>query len=219
MILAAAMVMSVAAPAYATHGGIHPTFRQETDYFKCLASNRVQNVGRQNGEIPTWEAAAPSVALSGGGGCAMYENLLTNTGTNSSPQDLTFRGTFVGNLKTVTLEFHLAHASSFAASDGYFGISSFWVDGTELHNSSFYTFPTVSTGGPGDSTDKITFSYTKLEKLFADQDGDGDTERQIQITIASANEEQCAWLYGASDAAAKITFNPLTAAPTKFLVA
>jgi hypothetical protein len=205
--------LAIAAPA---QGLPTSTFRQETDYFKCLASNRIQNVGRLSGEIPTWESAAPTTALAGGGGCVQYENLLTNTGTNSSPYDLTFAGTFAGNLKTITVELHLAHGSSYAASSGYFGISSLWIDGEQLHNSSFYTFPTEATGS---ATAKFSISYVKLDKRFADQDGDGDTERQIQITIASANEEQSAWLYGASDAAAKIIFNPATATGTKFTAA
>jgi len=200
--IAAVMVATFGAPASATHGGIHPTFRVEENFFKCLASNKVQNVGRNQGEIPTWNTTAPTQALTAGGGCVQYENLLTHNNTTQSTEDLVFVGTFTGNLDSLKIELNLAHVSSFAASEIYFGISNLYVDGELMHTSDFFNFPTVNTS---DATDKFTFSYTDLN--FDDEDGDGTIEREVQLTVSSANEEQVAWLWDATDAASTITFN------------
>jgi len=209
--VAAVMVATFGAPASATHGGIHPTFRVEQDYFKCLASNKLQNVGRNQGEIPGWSTTAPTAALSGGGGCVQYENLLTHNNTNQSTDDLVFLGTFTGNLDSLNIELHLAHLSSSALSEGWFGISNLYVDGELLHASDFFTFPTENTS---DVTDKIRFSYTDLN--YDVEDGDGTIEREVQLTIQSANEEQTAWLWDATDAPAGLVFNSTTKAPLNF---
>jgi hypothetical protein len=217
MAIAAMMVLSVAAPAYGTHDGtgeIHPTFRLDKQYFSCLASNRIQNVGRLNGEIPGWGATEPASSLQAGGGCFQYENLVSQAG-NSSPHDLTYRGTFTGNIESITIELHLAHASSFAASDQVFGSSILTVDGTALHTSAIIRWSTVNNPN---GTDKVTFTYTKIDKVLAPEDADGVAEHEVQFTMLSANEEQIAWLWGASDAPASITFNPTTKAPTKIPV-
>jgi hypothetical protein len=208
--LAAVLVMTFGAPASATHGGIHPTFRAEQNYFKCLAGNRVQNVGREQGQIPGWSTAAPTTALAAGGGCVQYENLLTHNNTTSSPSDLVFTGTFTGNLDSLKIEMNLAHLSSDALSEMFHGMSFLYVDGELLHTSSFFKFATVNTS---DVTDKITFSYTDLN--FDDEDADGTIEREVQLTIAAANEEQALWLWDATDAASTITFNA-PKVPTNF---
>jgi hypothetical protein len=208
--LAAVLVMTFGAPASATHGGIHPTFRVEQNYFKCLAGNRVQNVGRESGQIPGWSTVAPTTALAAGGGCAQYENLLTHNNTTSSPADLVFVGSFTGNLDSLKIEMNLAHLSSDALSELYHGISFLYVDGELLHTSSFFKFPTTNVSNV---QDKITFSYTDLN--FDDEDGDGTIEREVQLRIASANEEQVGWLWDATDAASGLTFNA-PKVPTNF---
>lgn len=212
--IAALLVMGIAVPAHATHGGIHPTFRLESDYFQCIAGNRLQNVGRNNGQIPTWGLAAPTAALQDGGGCVEYENTLTNTGSYTSPHDLVYQGTFVGNLKQITFELYLASPGSASVAEGT-ATANLLVDGAVVHTATQTVFAPQTSG----NYKKIVFHYTKLDKLFADQDGDGDTEREILWNFSSFNEQQNLFLWGATDAPAKIVFNPATVVGQKFPVA
>ena len=211
--LAAMMVMSIAAPAYATHGGAHPAFPTSTAYLQCLASNRVQNVGRINGEVPTFGPTAPTQALSAGGGCVQYENLLANTGSYTSPWDLAFEGTYTGNLKTLTFEVYLQNlpVSSVPAVTAN---ATLLIDGDPVHTATQTAFPPQAAG----NIKKIVFSYTKMDTRFGLEDGDGTTERQIGLSFGSFNEQQNAFLWGATDAPGKIVFNPTTAASQKFPV-
>ena len=213
IILAATMLMAVAAPAYATHGGAHPTFRLETAHFKCLADNRVQNVGRNNGQVPTWGTEAPTQTLQDGGGCVQYENLLTNTGSYTSAMDLAFEGTFTGNLKTITFEIYFANLPQ-ATVPELTANATLLVDGEPVHTAAQTAFTPQAAG----NLKKIVFSYTKMDTRFASQEGDGDTERQIGFSFGSFNEQQILFAWGATDAPSKILFNPLTTASQKFPV-
>jgi hypothetical protein len=212
----AAVLLAIVAggTASATHGGIHPTFRLEDDFLQCLAGNRVQNVPRQQGQVPTWGAAAPTQDLAEGGGCVQYENLLSSTAA-TNPQDLAFTGTFTGNLQTITIDLYYANTPQ-ATVPEYFANSKLFVDGSEVHTGTQLTFPPQPAGV---AFERITYSYTKLEKLYANEDGDGTTEREITFTLSSFNEQQMFFLWGATDAPSKITFNPPTAAPMKLPVA
>jgi hypothetical protein len=204
-------LMMMGAPASATHGGPHPTFKLQTDHFQCLADNRIQNFGRNSGQVPTWGPTAPTTALTAGGGCIQYENLLSNTGTYTSPWDLAFEGTFVGNLKTITFEIYLANLPQ-ASVPELTANATLLVDGEPVHTATQTNFSPEAAG----NIKKITFSYTRLDKRFATQDGDGDTERQIGFSFGSFNEQQILFAWGATDAPSKIVFNPETTAGQKF---
>lgn len=208
--VAAVMVATLGAPASATHGGIHPTFRADTGHFQCLASNRIQNVGRNNGEVPTWGPTAPTQTLAAGG-CIQYENLLTNTGSFTSPWDLAFEGTFTGNLTTMTFEIYFTNLPQ-ASVPELLANATLLIDGEPVHTASQTNFSPQ----PAGDLKKLVFSYTKLEKRFATQDGDGDIERQIGFSFGSFNEQQVLFAWGATDAPGKILFNPPTAAGQKF---
>jgi hypothetical protein len=211
--VAAVVVMMFGAPASATHGGPHPTYRLVTDHFQCLEGNRVQNVGRNNGLIPTWGPTAPTQALAAGGGCVQYENILTNTGSYTSPWDLAFEGTFTGNLKTITFELYLANVPTASVPEGYAN-ATLLIDGEPVHTATETTFTPTAAG----DIKKIVFSYTKLETRFGQEDGDGVIERQIGFSWSSFNEQQNLFAWGATDAPSKIVFNPATAASRKFPV-
>ena len=211
--VAAVLVMTFGAPASATHGGPHPTFRLETDHFQCLSSNRVQNVGRNNGEVPTWGPTAPTQALAAGGGCVQYENLLSNADTYTSPWDLAFQGTFTGNLKALTFEIYLANGPSVSIGEGTAN-ATLLIDGEAVHTAT----QTAFTPEPAGDIKKIVFSYTKLETRFGLEDGDGTIEREIGISWGSFNEQQNLFAWGATDAPSKVVFNPATTPGMKFPV-
>jgi hypothetical protein len=204
--LAAMTVMLFGGPASATHGGPHPTYRAETDYFQCLASHRLQNVGRDNGEIPTWGLTAPTQTLQDGGGCVQYENLGTTTGSYTSPSDLVIQGTFMGNLKTITFEVYLANVQSATIAPGT-ADANLLIDGEPVHTATQTVF-TQETAG---NIKKMVFSYTKLDPRFGQEDGDGLIEREILFQWGSYNEQQNLFAWGATDAPSKIIFNPTTA--------
>lgn len=211
--IAAVMVATFGAPASATHGGPHPTFREEANFFECMAGNRIQNVGRLNGQMPTWSTTAPTQALTAGGGCVQYENLLTTTDSVTGPYDLAFTGTSTGNLKTVSIDMYFQNTPQ-ASVPEYLANANLLIDGEVVHTATQFTFPVATEG----DLKKLTYHYTRLDKRFATEDGDGTQEREITIALSSYNEEQMLFLWGATDAASKITFNAAATPGTKLLV-
>lgn len=209
----AVVVMVLGAPASATHGGPHPTFRLEDGFFTCLGGTKLQNIPRLEGGIPGWDNTAPTQSLSGGGGCVQYENLLTSTNTPTGPYDLAFQGTYTGNLTTVTLEIYYANGPQ-ASVPEYLANTSLLVDGEAVGTATQITLSPTEAG----NLKKLEFSFTRLERIFATEDGDGVQEREIAFALSSYNEEQMLFAWDATDAPSRIVFNPAKPAATKIPV-
>lgn len=101
------LALLVAAPAGATHGGNHPTFRDETVYFHCTGQTKVyqvnwlSEVGAES-SFARWDTSAPSQSVTDGGGCgALDAGWVTN-----DLYDAAFIGNFTGNLREMTVSIH-----------------------------------------------------------------------------------------------------------------
>ena len=101
------LAILVAAPASATHGGIHPKFRTQGVYFHCTGDTPVQNANylASNGDSAThgsWDTSPPPGSVTDGEGCAAVDL----GGASFGGLDAVFEGTFTGNLRDMTVRIY-----------------------------------------------------------------------------------------------------------------
>ena len=111
-LLAGVTVLAVIAvsPASATHGGIHPTFREESVYFHCNGPTKVHQVNWTlavagsggTSSYPTWDTTAPAQSVEEGAGCGA----LDWGGTTNQVYSAVFHGPVTGNLRDLTVRVH-----------------------------------------------------------------------------------------------------------------
>ena len=204
--IVAAMGVGLAPPAAADHGVPHPTLRTERTWFTCADGQRVQNVALAQRRYPGWSTTAPSASLSQGGGCAFYDNLVFGAVVNEYPIDVTWVGTFTGNLDRLTVDMTTLWPASV------------WPRQLQLQTilivdnvAVLFTNVSLPPGSPGASY-PARFSITDIG--LKPEDGNGVRERQVRLTLRAVNEGQHVFVWGASDVASGMEFNPTTLAPT-----
>jgi hypothetical protein len=97
----------MAAPALATHGGIHPKFKSQNVYFHCTGDTPVQNVNflASNGSSAAhgrWDTSPPPGSVTDGNGCMGGDM----GGASFGGLDASFEGTFNGNLRDLTVRIY-----------------------------------------------------------------------------------------------------------------
>src|SRR5688572_23743731 len=107
-----ALMAGAAAPAGATHGGFHPTFREERVYYHCGGGTKAKNVDYAQGGLSPWSTTAPAGSVEDGNGCGQLDpSALRNTQTSGGSTDAAYGGAYTGNLLNMTVEMHLlAHS-------------------------------------------------------------------------------------------------------------
>ena len=231
--LFAALVL--AQPALATHGGVHPTFRTESVYFHCNGPTKLQNVNWFVSGPTPWNTTRPSQSVQAGAGCGALEPgaYRNNSAAPDQSYDPVFRGTFVGNLRSMTISVHNLLLSR-ARTEGTFPVRvRLLIDGEELLTNagrSVSVTPVLSSTG---ASELFEFSITNLGFAnevvdangnvvdvktggHAKENGDGTTERTILVVIDSLVANQAsAWVWDTTEVPSGITFNPPTLAAAK----
>ncbi|MGH2691434.1 MAG: hypothetical protein ACRDHM_02920 [Actinomycetota bacterium] len=99
-VLFAILAVLVAAPAFATHGGIHPTFKTQGVYFHCTGDTIVYQADfAATGYVTGWDTSPPPGGVADGNGCGG----LDVGGASNEFGDPVFEGTFTGNLRDMTV--------------------------------------------------------------------------------------------------------------------
>lgn len=227
------MILVTAVPALATHGGIHPTFRSESVYFHCTGPTKLHTVNWQlgSGSVP-WNTTAPTQSYLSGAGCGAPDTFLYDTASDN-PYDVTFRGTFTGNLRHLTVRLHnliLGRARTVESTtmavrlriDGedYLPLGIGYgtqVDvipvpsatgATELLEFSIKDIGTVTEieDGQGNVIDVLTTGVAK-------EDGDGTSEHEVVLQFNPFYTPLSnAFVWDATEIASGMTFNPPTLA-------
>lgn len=102
-----ALSLILATPAIATHGGIHPKFKSQTVYFHCTGetilyqANWLIQGGASTAYAP-WDTSPPPGSVTDGEGCGA----LDVGGISQEFYDAVFEGTFVGNLRDLTVRIY-----------------------------------------------------------------------------------------------------------------
>ncbi len=201
--LSAILVLALAGPATADHGGIHPTLRTEQSFFHCVGDTKVQNVSFYQGQVPSWNTTPPAGSVQAGHGCGYYEPLITNA--LPVPFDAVWQGTFTGNLRDLTIELHRLLPAQGATVPNRLTVAVL-IDGEERLNNNNVTVTPVPSSNNASQSARITLTGLGYET----EDADGTQQRTIRIQVGSWNETQSAWVFDSTEVPAGITFNPAT---------
>jgi hypothetical protein len=206
------LVLILAVPASAVHGGKHPTFSTRTTYFHCNGQTKLYQANwLAEGTAPSsyvpWDTSPPPGSVSDGNGCG---GLDTGGGTNELG-DPVFQGTFTGNVRDMTVRIYdLVTANARQGTTQRLKVYA-EIDGTPL-------FPTGTTEGAYEgrtltvtperrnsgATDYYEFTITNIG--FANEirddagnvidvetggaaleDGDGTEEHTVRLLLGLAN--------------------------------
>ena len=214
------VLVVTAVPAAATEP-IAPTLRAETVYFHCAGATKVANAHQaQDGSLPSWNTTAPAQSVQQGAGCGWADNsALRSPQAGDSPHDGAWRGTFTGNLRTLTARLH-----SISAGPGRTGAvqtvnATLTIDGVSMfgyaadgraQRAAIRVTPVVSSS---QASALYEFSIDNLP--FVLEEGDGTTQRQVILNVAASSEPLMAWVYDTTEVPSGISFNPTTLAAVK----
>lgn len=101
----ALVVLLGAAPSSANDLAERPTFRSEDVYFHCEGPTKLHQVNwvaSLGAAVAPWSTTAPAGSVQAGEGCGAADW----GGTSNSVYDPIFRGTFTGNLQSMTVRLH-----------------------------------------------------------------------------------------------------------------
>jgi hypothetical protein len=190
---------------------VPPSFRSERVYFHCNGTTKAANVNSAQGVTATWNTTAPAASVTTGAGCGAADPTgLAGTGMESM-YDAAFKGTFTGNVKSITVEAHmlLAGASQAAGNVGFHARLA--IDGTEVIPAANRLVRLVPTRSASGASHMVRFSVTGLQQFTEPEEGDGATERSYTLTLHSYYVDQnpvIGWVYDTTEVPAGITFNP-----------
>ena len=102
-IAVAGISIAAASPASADYAGIRPTFKTQDVWFHCNGQTKVHQVNflMDQAYVP-WSSAPPSGSVRDGAGCGGADN----GWITFDVYDVAFEGTFVGNLRNLTVRIH-----------------------------------------------------------------------------------------------------------------
>ncbi len=219
------LVLLMAAPAAANHGGIHPTFQTQHVYFHCTGDTPVQQVnwlttGGSSSSYGAWDTSPPPGSVADGEGCAASDM----GGVSFAFFDAVFAGRFVGNIRDLTIRIYDFVLNNDREEKAAVRVRIY----AEVDDVS--VVPTRANSG---LTDKFEFSVTNIG--FADEirddagnvidvetggaareDGNGSAEHEIRIWLGledSLGEEPQAsghdiFVWDTTEVPSGITFNP-----------
>ena len=205
------LVASVAGPAAAEDGRIHPNLRTERVWFHCADAVKVQNAAYAQKKVPTWDASAPTQSVQQGAGCGYFENAAGGwLGPNETTLDSVWEGSFTGNVDSLTVELHSIHASAARATGPYVFRANLVIDGVEYLDQDGPQFEVKPVPSSTRLSEMMSFTVTGLG--LDSEDGDGQKVRRFRLVIRSVNEEQSAWVWDTTEVPSGLTFNPATPA-------
>lgn len=203
------VMLTLASPASATHGGIHPKFKSQGVYFHCTGDTKLYNVnwaetlGAQD-VYARWDTSPPPGSVTDGQGCGGADaGWVVN-----EVYDPVYQGTFVGNLRDMTIRVHDFLVNNdrdagvpvplriYAEIDGVSLFTHGAIDGG-YEGKAFTVTPTRTNSG---LTDSFEFTVTNIgfAKDIKDaagnvidvqtggaalEDGNGATEHTIKIIV------------------------------------
>lgn len=184
-------------------------------YFQCQGSQPAMKV-QNNIRTHSWSPTAPSASYTTGAGCG-YLDPGPIIGTRSdTAYDMSVGGTFAGAVDTINVELHNLLVGQARLSQGTPLKLRMLIDGEErIDPAAPIEFEGTTELSESGLSEKVTFSITNL-KLPAVAEGD---ERQFVLDIGSPYlDSSNAFVWGATEIPAHVTFNPVKLASPKVRV-
>jgi hypothetical protein len=205
-----------------------PDLTPQTAWFTCDGASTpdYQANYRLGDDTPTWAFEEPVGAFPADQCGSLHQSLFGGT-EQESPYDLSFAGTFDGNLDTITVRLHNAFVGTARGAStmpinvrltvddlSVFGIQEY--TGTDVDGGTFETVthtgpaprPLVATLVPSEhgATDVYEFSVTGLDYLLEDDLGDKRLVLTVATPLAGSNAQNV-WAWGTAETDSSITFN------------
>jgi hypothetical protein len=222
------------APAGATHGGFHPTFREERVYFHCGGGTKVKNVDYNQGGLAPWDTTAPAQSVQDGAGCGVIDpSALRNTQPTGGGADGAFGGLYTGNLQNMTVEMWMLGHSPGNVTTNTVNVTPWLVIDGEPYVADTTTLTSVPLVETNDGmTRKIEFTITGLGtvKEVLDDQGNvvdvtttglarpsavGEHDIQLNVRVRGDTAVGAVWVWDTTEVPAGITFNDPTPAGKK----
>jgi hypothetical protein len=197
--------LAVLVPGPVAADVVEPTLRTERAWFHCTDGAKVQTLEMWGGNLPSWDTQPPASSVQDGAGCGFVDHPLHGLSLSGEPwSGADWRGTFVGNLDSITVDVHqLLSDNSVATVNGTgFGVRLF-VDGEQVLNDSI----DLADWQPENSNVTRTTSFTVAGLGYLVEDGDGTIERDIRLYLFSKMVGET-WVFDTTEVPAGLTFNP-----------
>lgn len=224
VILGVALVLAVAAPATAeTHDEPFVPNTPLTPVFLSCEGGRTPEWMTNaflDDDFATWGPTAPA-SVTTGAGCGMFDDVNFGGTTPRTPYDLTFGGTYTGNLDTLNVTLHLIGAGIQSTGDPLVlelrmtidGFSMFGVEENESVNGTISQSPATRTiqinQSPTGATGAVValpFNIRGIDLMTEDDDIEHYVEFTLSTGIDTPNENL--WVWGAAEAPTGVTFTP-----------
>lgn len=215
-----AALLSLGLLAPFAHADFVPVLEKKDFFLTCTGDTKEAFVNEVSGDgVPTWDAKAPA-SVTTGAGCGKVDDGALGGADFQTPYQLGFGGTATGNLDSITVTLHSAHASQGRPANAPVdldvrmtvdGVSMFGTTESEGATGDVFQIPagrvvSVTPTGAG-STGQVTkyvFTVKGLDLLLED---DVDTH-DIAFDIAAGDLGVEGWLWGAAEAPTGVTTNP-----------
>jgi hypothetical protein len=190
-------------------------------FFHCGAT-KVANVDAASGALPSWNTTRPTQSVQQGAGCGWADNSGFRSGqAGDSVHDGAWKGTFSGNLGSLTAQLHSISAGPGRAGGPQTVNVTLFVDGRSM-------FGTAADGRANRASVRVTpvvsstqasalYEFTITGLPFVTEEGNGTKEREVILNVAAASEPLMAWVFDTTEVPSGIAFNP--AAPAAVSVA
>jgi hypothetical protein len=222
---ACAAALALAVPATAAEDTFEPEFIEADRWFSCERGETPEWTVNTlvDGVVPTWNDTEPTGSVTGGEGCASLNPSAVRGVRPETPFDLSFRGTYRGNLDAMTVQMHnivLGTAQNKAPvtlrmrmtinGQSLFGTETVTnAAGDAFQEPAVRDIAMVPVGTGASGAPKL-FEFT-VTNLGLDTEADLKRSHQIVMTFETAwtnAARQNFWAWGNTEAPSGLTFNP-----------
>ncbi len=190
-------------------------------YFHCASDRKLANIDHAvDSKLPSWDTVKPTKSVTEGAGCGWADNsALRSPQAGDSPHDGAWRGTFAGNLSSMTVQLHgIPVGPGRTGAAQRFNVTLF-VDGTSVFgvagDGRAARKEVTITPVPSSTGASSLYEFTIRNLAFAAETGAGSEEREIILNVAAASEPVMGWVYDTTEVPSGIAFNPATHAAVK----
>ena len=204
-----AALSAISLLATAALAGDEPEFIEQRVWTQCSGTTPVGNVNLQVfGEpTPTWSTDEPATSVTDGDGCGVVDPAFlidTDPQNNGGAADLSWTGTYTGNLDTIEVEAHFL--GQLPLNDTF--TTQLWIDGAEKTPGETQVQVIQQASETGASS-SVRFAFNSIG-LIDDYEGPGTVEHTITLRLRASYVDTAtavAWVWGTTEVPAGLTFN------------
>lgn len=222
VVTTAFLVMAVGGPAAATHTlpgePFVPQYVETAVYLHCNGDTKVGNFHATVEDTRvSFDTTKPTASYQSGAGCGTVDTFLSGAVNHNPIYDFPVRGTFTGNIKTITVRYWTIDAGlSRALNEMNFGLY-LAIDGTDIVTRPGEN-PNVTVTPVNSSTGISRLVEFTVTDVGLGSEADHTTEHEIELTMESwytDTDTANIWVYDAAEIDSGLVINDTTPAKVK----